>query len=235
MKINTLVIDDNPHWQKTISKFVEINPILHLVGVCSSAMEAYGQLSEDNIQLIICDIEMPEVSGLELAKSVQDKVLIIFATAHQQYALECYDVTPVDFLLKPIDHARFLKSIEKAKDKLLQGKSKEVEPYFFIRESHSYIQIAHKDVLYIQSNEHSINIVTETTSFSPFLSISKFEEEIKSDLFLRVHRSYIVNRQAISSISKNDLTLKDGQTVPIGEQYRRQLKEKHILSNLLSK
>lgn len=236
MKINTLVIDDNPHWQKTISKFVEINPILNLVGVCSSAMEAYGKLAEEQIQLIICDIEMPEVSGLSLAKAVKGGPLIIFITSHQQYALDCYEVTPVDFLLKPIDHDRFLNSIEKAR-KLLSGESnsKEIAPYFFIRESHNYIQIFHSEVLYVQSNEHNLNIVTENKTYTPLLSITKFEENIKTDLFVRIHRSYIINRAAVSQVRKNDVTLTNGLVIPIGDQYRNLLIEKHISGNLLGK
>lgn len=236
MKINTLVIDDNPHWQKTISKFVEINPILNLVGVCSSAMEAYGKLAEEGIQLIICDIEMPEVSGLTLAKAIKGGPLIIFITSHQQYALDCYEVAPVDFLLKPIDHSRFLNSIEKAR-KLIVGEtsSQDIAPYFFIRESHNYVQIFHSEVLYVQSNEHNLNIITEKKTYSPLLPISKFEESIKNELFVRIHRSYIINRAAIFQVRKNDVTLKNGVVIPIGEQYRNLLIEKHISGNLLSK
>lgn len=236
MKINTLVIDDNPHWRKTISKFVEINPLLNLVGVCESAMEAYGKLAEEEIDLLICDIEMPEVSGLSFAKAIQGGPLIIFVTSHQQYAFDCYEVTPVDFLLKPLDAERFLKSIEKAR-KLLNGgiSSTQIAPYFFIRESHSYVQIFYHDVLYVQSNEHFLNIVTPAKTYVPLLPISKFEENIKNDVFIRIHRSYIVNRNAISQISKNEVELTNGEVLPIGEQYRSQLKRKHITGTLMTR
>lgn len=236
MKINTLVVDDNPHWRKTISKFVEINPLLNLVGVCESAMEAYGKLAEEEIDLLICDIEMPEVSGLSFAKAIQGGPLIIFVTSHQQYALDCYEVTPVDFLLKPLDAERFLKSIEKAR-KLLNGGtvSTQIAPYFFIRESHSYVQIFYHDVLYVQSNEHFLNIVTPEKTYTPLLPISKFEDNIKNDVFIRVHRSYIVNRNAINQISKNEVTLTNGEAIPVGEQYRSQLKRKHIEGTLMTR
>lgn len=199
-------------------------------------MEAYGKLAEEEIDLLICDIEMPEVSGLSFAKAIQGGPLIIFVTSHQQYALDCYEVTPVDFLLKPLDGERFLRSIEKARKLLIGGPhSSAIPPYFFIRESHSYVQIFYHDVLYVQSNEHFLNIVTDTKTYTPLLPISKFEDNIQNDVFIRVHRSYIVNRTAIKHISKNELELINNQIIPVGDQYRSQLKRKHISGTLMTR
>lgn len=236
MKINTLIIDDNPQWRLLLRKFVEMNPVLQLMDVCESAMEAYGILTEKEIDLIICDIEMPEVSGIGLAKSLPNGPLIIFVTSHREYALDCYDVSPIDFLLKPLNYERFLLSIEKVRKRLAnQTEEIKLTPYFFVRDGHNYEQIAYHDVIYMKSDEHFLTIVTNERTYSPLLSITKMEEQLKGDIFLRVHRSFLVNREKVSRITKNEIILQTGTTIPIGEQYRSQLNRKHIEGKLINR
>jgi len=236
MKINTLVIDDDVSWQKVISKFVQMHPNLELVGVCGSAMDAYAKMSEHEIDLLICDIEMPEMSGLSFVKSIRHRPLVIFVTAHRDYALDCYEVSPVDFMLKPLDLERFLKGIEKAKERFVSpSESNPIEPYFFVRENSNYIQIAYKDVRYMKAQENYLQIVTTNFSYNPIVSISKMEEQLRSDVFLRVHRSYLVHRSAIQAITKNDVVLTTGEIIPIGDQYRGQITRKHIDGFLISR
>lgn len=230
MKINTLVIDDDLDWQDIISKFVGMNPLLNLVAVCGSAMEAYGVLAEKNIDLLISDIEMPHLSGLAFIKSINNPPLTIFVTSHRDYALDCYDVSPIDFLLKPLDYGRFLQAIEKARKRLEVDINTEVgiEPYFFIRESANFIQIPYREVLYIKSQDNLLNIVTGDRTYSPILTIAKLEEKLNANVFLRVHRSFIVHRAAIRTIAKNDIELTTGERIPIGDQYRNKINHKHV-------
>ena len=236
MKINTLIIDDDPNWQLIISKFVQMNPLLELVGICSSAMEAYAKMTEIEIDLLICDIEMPDMTGLSFVKSIRHAPFVIFVTAHRDYALDCYEVSPIDFMLKPLDLDRFVRSIEKVRDRMLvPTETLTIEPYFFIRENLNYVQIAYNDVLYMKANESVLNVVTPTQTYKPVLSISKMEEQLKGDIFLRVHRSFLVHRSAIATITKNEIMLTNGELVPIGEQYRSQINRKHIDSNLVSR
>jgi len=236
MRINTLVIDDNLDWQKIISKLVSLNPLLNLVGTCDSAMQAYEKLLETDIDLLICDIEMPDMTGLQFVKSLRISPMVIFVTAHRDYALNCYEVSPIDFLLKPIDLERFLQSIEKVRLKYLNpSETVSIEPYFFVRENLTYVQIRYEDVLYMKAQENFLQIVTITKSFLPILSITKMEEQLKGDRFLRVHRSYLVNRSKISIIGKNEIILSNGQVIPIGDQYRSQINRKHIDGNLVSR
>lgn len=119
MKINTLLIDDEPAWQLVLTKLAQMNPLLRVVGVCSSAMEAYARLAENDIDLLICDIELPDMSGLNFVKSLRAAPLVIFVTAHRNYALDCYELSPVDFLMKPLEPVRFLQSIERVRTRLL--------------------------------------------------------------------------------------------------------------------
>lgn len=213
-----------------------MNPILKLVGVCESAFEAYAKLTEQEIDLLICDIEMPDVSGIGLAKSLPNGPLIIFVTSHQHYAFDCYEVSPVDFLLKPLNFERFLQSIEKARQRIL-SKPEDItlSPYFFVRDGNNYEQIAYHDVLYMKADEHFLQIITPTRTYRPMLSITKMEGQLKGDVFLRVHRSYLVHRLAIQTITKNDIVLINGEVVPLGDQYRSQISRKHIEGNLINR
>ncbi|AQG79994.1 LytR/AlgR family response regulator transcription factor [Spirosoma montaniterrae] len=236
MKINSVIIDDDSQWRTILTKMVQMNPLLHLIGSCSSAMEAYALMTGHEVDLLLCDIEMPEISGLAFIRSMKQPPLVIFVTSHRDYALDCYEVSPVDFLLKPIDLARFLHSVEKARLRLQQPADQTAPvPYFFVRENQQYVQITYDDVLYMQAQENFLHIVTTTQTIVPTLSIAKLEEQLKGDHFLRVHRSFIVHRAAISRIGKNELILTTGQTIPIGDQYRSQLHRKHIGNQLVSR
>ncbi len=236
VKMNTLIIDDDKLWQKSISKFVQMNPSLNLVGMCSSAMEAYAIMIEKEIDLIVCDIEMPEMSGIDFIKNIKNPPLVIFVTSHRDFALDCYDVSPVDFMLKPLDVPRFFLSIEKAKQRFVSPtETLTVKPYLFIRENNTYVQLAYSEIEYMESEDNFLKIITPTQTYMPILTISKMEQGLKGDVFMRVHRSYLVNREAIAKIAKNDIILHSGKTIPIGDQYRNQLNRKHIESNLISR
>lgn len=227
VKINTLVIDDDPHWREILQTLVGMNPMLNLVAVCASAMEAYAQLAEHTIDLIVSDIEMNPISGLDFIKNLAQAPLTIFVTSHRDYALDCYEVSPIDFLVKPIEPSRFFKSIEKVRRRLTEAPDP-IEPYFYIWENKTYVQINYRDVLYIKADGNFVQIVTSDQMYMPTGTITKLEEKLKADVFLRVHRSYLVHRGAIAKVTKNDVILRGGQEIPIGDQYRSKINHKHI-------
>lgn len=227
MKINTLIIDDSPEWRDILVRLAKMNPIINLVAVCESALEAYTHIADGAIQLIICDIEMHPISGLDFIKNLTDSPLVIFVTAHQGYALNCYEVSPLDFLVKPIEPVRFFKSIEKARKRLTEA-SEAVEPYFYIWENKAYVQIHYRDVLYIKAEGNFVQIVTPEQMYMPAGTITKMEEKLKPDIFLRVHRSFLVHRNAIAKVTRNEVVLRSGQEIPIGDQYRNKINQKQI-------
>lgn len=227
MKINTIIIDDDAEWREILSQLVAINPLIQLEGVFDSALAAYACLNEKNIDLLICDIEMAPISGLDFVKSIKNPPLTIFVTAHRDYALDCYEVSPVDFLVKPIEPLRFLQSIEKVRLRLTEAPN-HLEPYFYVWENKAYVQINYNEVLYIKANGNFVQIVTSDQSYMPAGTIAKLEEKLKVDVFLRVHRSYLVHRSAILKVTKNEVILRSGQEIPIGEQFREKITQKHI-------
>ena len=235
MKIKTLVIDDDPNWQMIIGKMVKTNPILELVHVCGSAMEAYGVLAEQEVDLMICDIELPDMTGLQFVKSLRQRPLVVFVTAHANYALDCYEVSPIDFLLKEFSMERFLLSIEKVRERLKIGAAEfKHEPYFFVRENLNYVQLQYREVLYMKTHENNyLQIVTADRVYTSLLSIPKMEENLKGEVFLRVHRSFLVNRTAIRMMTKNEVVLTNDDTIPIGDQYRSAFTNKLLADNLI--
>jgi DNA-binding LytR/AlgR family response regulator len=229
MKIYTLIVDDDPDWRLIFEKFASVNPLIEVVGSCDSAVTAYSILMEKEIDLLICDIEMPEMSGLELVKSLKSPPLVIFATAHRDYALDCYEVSPIDFLLKPFDLPRFLKATEKVRQYLANVPDPStISPYFFIRDSNGYVQLRYNDVLYMEAKDNVVRITTKDSTYTPPVTLSKLEEKLRGDIFLRVHRSYLVHREAIVRINKNEIILTNNTEIPIGDQYRNKINQKHI-------
>ena len=234
MKIKTLIIDDSAEWRDILTKLVAMNPLIELKGVCGTAMEAYAHLTDNNIDLIISDIEMSPISGLDFIKNIQNPPLTIFVTSYRDYALDCYTVSPVDFLVKPIEPLQLFKSIEKVRLRLTETPNA-IEPYFFIWENKAYFQINYKDVSYIKADGNFVQIVTTDQTYMPTGTITKLEEKLKADVFLRVHRSYLVHRNAILKVTKNEVVLRGGQEIPIGDQYRSKITQKHIEAYTISK
>lgn len=235
-KITTLIVDDDPHSRDITSRIVRLNPLLDLLGISASALEAYAVLAEKEIDLLICDIEMPDMSGLQFVQRLQRPPLVVFMTAHPHYALSCYEVSPVDFLLKPLDPVRFFASIEKVRQRLGNpADTGAADPYFFVRDGQDYVQIRCHDVLYMQAENDLLHIVTGKQTYAPLMSISRMEEKLKNDLFIRVHRSYLVCRSAINRVSKNELMLTSGHHIPIGDQYCDQFHRRHVAEQFISR
>ncbi|OIN60010.1 DNA-binding response regulator [Arsenicibacter rosenii] len=235
MKLTTLIIEHDVHWLATIIHMVQASPFLELTATCSSALEGHALLAEHAVDLIICDIDIPGGSGLNFIRNLQDPPMVIFVSAHREQALDCFDVSPVDFLLKPISPDRFIRAVEKARHRFDLLRQADIEPYFLIRENQNYVQIAYENVLFMKAQENFLHIVTINQSYMPLLSISKVEESLKGNTFLRVHRSYLVNRSAIVQIGKTELILSSGHTIPIGEQYRATLNRRHIQKGLITR
>jgi len=234
--IKTLVVDDDPHARTITSRVVQLNPLLSLVGTSGLALEAYALLTSTEVDLLICDIEMPDMNGLQFVRNMKHPPFVIFLTSHRDYALACYEVSPIDFLLKPLDPVRFFAAVEKVRQRLGNPSGSDTEdPYFFVREGQQYVQIRCNDVLYMKADASLLHIVTPTQTYQPILSIAKLEEQLKSELFVRVHRSYVVLRSAISRVGKQELVLVSGDVIPIGEQYQAQLHRKHMEGRIVQR
>ena len=204
-------------------------PFLHLVAPCDSAIKALSIIEEEPIDLIFLDIQMPELNGLELSRLVGNKVKIIFTTAFEQYALEGFRVDALDYLLKPFNYTEFLRAATKALRWIEMSRaeniSSNVPDSIFVKSDYKLIQIQLKDILYIEGLKDYIRIQTEgKEGILTLMSMKSIEDHLPNDIFVRVHRSYIVNINKIKIIERNRIVF-DKLYIPISDSYKERFME----------
>lgn len=229
-----IIIDDEPLALELLEDFVSRIPNLKLVSACSNAIEAVSILQKNKIDLIFLDIEMPDFSGIEFIKSLDVKPLFIFTTAYSHYAIEGFNLNAVDYLVKPIPFHRFLKSVNRAQE-LYSLKKEDNSPsiktlsspnFIFVKSDYENIKLNFDDIKYFEGLKDYIKIFS--TSHKPILTLSNFkkiEEKLPEDLFIRVHRSYIVSLKYIHSVQRNRILI-DQVRIPIGQNYKDEFLKK---------
>ncbi|WP_316812636.1 LytTR family DNA-binding domain-containing protein [Pedobacter heparinus] len=232
MILNCIAVDDEPLALGLIVSFIAQTPFLKLAGSFSSGIKALEILNEQAIDLIFLDIQMPDLSGIQLARILDDKSAVvkprvIFTTAFNNYAIEGYKVDALDYLLKPFDYEEFLKAASKAlsyAEKLNAGKASsnpEQEEYLFLKVEYQLIRIAVKDILYIEGLKDYVKIYLDHTD-KPVLtltSLKALEQKLSPGKFMRVHRSYIVQLEKITAVTKNAINIGE-LSISIGDQYK---------------
>ena len=232
MKISCIAIDDEPLAVKKISAYIQKTPFLELVAECRSAFEAMEIINKRTIQLIFIDINMPDLNGLEFVKSLTDQPYIVFTTAYSEYAVEGFQVDAADYLLKPITYSSFLKAANKVKNLIDLNANSQKESiratasHLFVKSDYKLIRIELDDIKYIESQHeyikiHLINSIPVMTQ----LSMKAIEEQLPSDRFMRVHRSFIVNLKKISVIERNRIVFDGKVYIPVSEQYKEKFQE----------
>ena len=226
MMIRCIAIDDEPFALMQMSAYIERTPFLQLIASCRSAQEAAEWLSIQEIDILFVDINMPDLNGLDFVRSLQIKPLVIFTTAYPEYAIEGFRVNALDYLLKPIDYNDFLRSAEKAlhQSRLIKGKTETVAPHIFVRSEYKAVKIEINKITHIESRSEYVRIFAEDAKPVMTLgSLKSYEVKLSADMFMRVHRSYIVNLTKIASIERRHIVLKNKTVIPIGESYNKLL------------
>ncbi len=230
--IKTLIIDDEPLAQEVLETYIQQTPVLELVGKCSNAFQAQEALQSMQVDLLLLDIQMPQISGIEFLKSLADPPLVIFTTAFPDYAVDGFDLNAVDYLLKPFSIDRFTKAINKVSALLLQSKAEienhtdPQEDFFFAKADKKLIKIKHSDVLYIEGLKDYVIIRQESGRVITLQTMKSLEDKLPRQIFRRIHRSYIVNITRITAILGNHVELMEaGKTkiLPIGKNYKDEL------------
>ncbi|MBK7028007.1 MAG: response regulator transcription factor [Bacteroidales bacterium] len=222
--INCLVVDDEPIAREGILEYIRQIDYLNPVAQCKSAAEAAGVLQRNKIDLIFIDIQMPKLSGIEFVKALANPPLIIFTTAYSEYALEGFELDVVDYLLKPISFARFLKSVEKVQN-YLHARNKDLSithDFFFIKCNGKIEKILMDDVIYIEAMANYVIIHTRIKKYITYLTFSGIEEQLPSDLFVRVHKSFLVAIASIQTIDGNEV-ITGSMRLPLSKNYRSEV------------
>jgi len=234
LKISCVAVDDEPMALNLVESYIEKTPFLELKTKCSSAIEAMQYIKEHPVDLLFLDIQMPDLTGIELSKILPEQTRVIFTTAFDHYALEGFKVDAIDYLLKPFDYVEFLTAANKAQKwfELLKGisnqsalVSKEKE-FLFVKSEYKQLRIKLADVLYFEGLKDYIKIWLKNNPkpILTLMSLKSLEHELPETQFMRVHRSFIVSLNNIDVIERSQIII-NNQRITVSEQYKSKFLE----------
>jgi len=231
--IKYLIIDDEPIAHAIIEKYCQNLPHLNKKGNCYNVKQAYEILFKTRVDLIFLDINMPEISGFEFLRPLSNPPKIIVTSAHQEYAIEGFDLNVCDYLLKPFSVERFMKAINKATENLQVKEAVQVGfTSFDTKDSHLFVkvkgenkqyQISEDDILFVEASGNYSKIVVDNREFITPQKLSDIEKKLSKGIFIRIHRSYLVSKEKIKSIEGNQVEI-SGYSLPIGQTYKEQVR-----------
>lgn len=225
--MNCLIVDDNKIARTVLKHLVKQLDFIHLAGECANSVEATNEINRQKIDLLLLDVEMPDISGLEFLRNMPDHPLVILITAKPEYAVEAFEYNVVDFLVKPIKEERFLKAITRAKE-IHESKTNQLEvnkEFFFIREKGVSSKLLVNDILYIQALGDYVSIYTNAKKHTIHYTLSAIEKELPASRFMRVHRSYLVALDKIDTLEEGTAFI--FQTpIPVGDSQRSALSKR---------
>jgi DNA-binding LytR/AlgR family response regulator len=227
--MNCIIVDDNKIARATLQQLTSQINDLAVVGECDNAMDAYNLIQEQPVDLILLDIEMPGMSGLDLTRNLgNSRPLIIFTTSKKDYAAEAFDLNVADFIVKPVTPPRFLQAIEKARE-ILASRREEVsvreDEFIFIRDSNVVKRLKLDDILYAEAMGDYVKLHTPQRFFAVHSTLKGVEERLPVSRFFRVHRSYVVALDKIDTV-QNGVLIVNNKTIPVADAYRGTLNKR---------
>jgi DNA-binding LytR/AlgR family response regulator len=227
--MNALIIDDNEMARMTLKQLAGRVDDLTIVAECSSAFEAYNLLLTEPVDLLLLDVEMPGMSGLELTKNLTNKrPVIIFITSKKEYAADAFDLNVVDYIIKPVTGSRFIQAIDKARE-ILDSNKEDVklkeEEFVFIRDSNIIRRLKLDNILYAEAMGDYVKLYTQEKFYAIHATLKAVEERLPASRFLRVHRSYLVAINKIDSMEGGVLII-NRKPLPVADAYRSALNKR---------
>jgi DNA-binding LytR/AlgR family response regulator len=238
MKLNCLIIDDEPFARKGLEEHVREIDFLNCVASCENPLKAATHLNEGKIDLMYLDIQMPKINGIDFLKTLKNPPLTIFTTAFSDYALEGYSLDVIDYLLKPITFERFLKASQKAFE-FFQLKDRtdvstiSVEDYFFVRCDRKFEKVFFREVSYVEGMQNYAVIHVGDRKLITYITLASLENQLPGDQFLKVHKSFLINVPHVKAIEGDEIIMENAR-VPISRSLREQVVQR-ILGNQLFK
>ncbi len=231
--IRCMAIDDEPLALQQISAYIGKVPFLELAARCQSALDAHEFLQHDTVDAIFCDINMPDLNGMEFIKSLSAPPLVVFTTAYAEYAVEGFKVNAVDYLLKPFGLQDFTRAANRLKERLeaeakpqpkaesVAAMPQPVDDTIFLKTEYRIVKISISDIRYVEAMSEYLKVYLEgeTKPIITLLSMKKMEEHLP-ETFMRIHRSYIVNLTKIQEVNKNRIIMDSDTYLPIGDMYK---------------
>jgi DNA-binding LytR/AlgR family response regulator len=220
MKLKSIIVDDEPVARKLLQEYIEDISFLELAGQADNPLKAQAILNKENIDLIFLDINMPKLTGIEFLRTSASLPMVIMTTAYMEHALDGFELDVIDYLVKPFSFERFLKACNKANEyhqlKLRSGKNQAPENYFFVKHNGRIEKIPYDDLLFVEAALNYVILHTTNGKMIVYLTIKGIMESLPGELFIKVHKSFIVNLQKISSIEGNIIHVGKAQ-IPISQ------------------
>ena len=234
-KIKCLVIDDERLARDYLKNYISKIPELELVGDFNSPLKSTELIKSGKVDLLFLDIQMPDITGVEFIKSLSNKPEVIFTTAYQEYALEGFNLSVVDYLLKPFSFERFFQAVNKVIDKLESKSGKDMainttvqhqttytDTYLTIRADRKFYKINFDDITYIEGQKAYVTFHTNKKPITALASLKELEESLPHDKFIRIHKSFIVSVREIISLEGNMIEVNNTQ-LPVGKMYKEEV------------
>ena len=224
--MNCIAVDDDLLSLKLLEGLIAKTDLLNLLGTFSNAVDVANKARKENIDLIFLDVEMPDMTGLELIKTLDERTQIIIVSSKRKYALDSYNYDVVDYLLKPVkNYARFLQAVRKAYKNFEKFKEKEADDYVFIKVDSLFLNFNYHDILWVEAYGDYVRIHTNEKIYTVYSTLKTMEQKLPKDDFFRVHRSYIVRIDKIKNVDQTNLQIKN-KIIPISNTYRHSFFER---------
>ena len=227
MKLKCVIIDDEPIARKILQEFIEEIDFLELAGQAENPLKAMVLLNDNDIDLIFLDINMPKINGIDFLKNSKTTANIIMTTAYAEYAVESYELDVLDYLIKPISFDRFLKACNRAREMTILRKNGQAGPnapndHFFIKCNSQIEKVLYDELLYAEAMLNYVMLHTKAKKMMVYVTIKNLEEQLPADLFIKVHKSFIVNKTKIKSIEGNILDI-GNEKITISQSLREKV------------
>lgn len=224
--LSCIIVEDEPLAAKVLTDYISQVPFLELKGTFKDAILASDFLRTDTVDLMFLDIHLPKLKGMAFLKTLTQPPAVIITTAYHQYAVEGFDLNVTDYLLKPIEFERFLAAVSKVKSGKVPGKTSVIEDiqqpakdHLFLNIQKKKVKVLFSDILYIESQREYVKVVTQKTEHVSKISTHEIEGLLPSDLFKRIHRSFIISIRHVDSYSSDEVEIR-GVSIPVGRDYR---------------
>lgn len=241
MALNCIVVEDTEIEAELLVSFIRKIDFLNLEAVFQNSLEAQKYILTNSTDLIISDIMLPDITGLQMIKTLENPSQVIFITSFPDYAVEGFNLEATDYIVKPLTFERFLKAANRALQKHMQKEAlakkhsiPQEEDHFFIRSDFSFVKVSYRDILFIESIKDYVRVVTTKGSYLTSMTMIALEEQIPMRDFIRIHRSYIVNGTQIEAI-KNDEIVIAGKTLPVSKPFRDNLYQTVVGSKIVKR
>lgn len=223
--INCIAIDDEPLALEVLKKYISQVPKLQLLFVFSDAIEAMAYLQKNKVDLLFLDIQMPDINGFLLYNNLADKPMVIFTTAHKEFAVEGFEVDAIDYLLKPFNFIRFEKAITKAlmRENIKEKRELAAPQHLYIHTDYKMVKIPFAEIIFIEALDDYVKVNTATQSYLTLLSMKKIMDKLPKKEFIRIHRSYIVAAEKITFLQYRKIGLSNNLELPVGDTYRSEI------------